>query len=106
MCNFCLQEHYNLVADDPLLGPALLSVKNELMAGQEHTRLVLRLKSGTQHELLPNSCIQQAPSPAKLAKVRNTKLYLALSIGVCLTEVKIIVLEENSDNSLRFYMNA
>jgi RAP1 GTPase activating protein 1 len=66
------------VADDPLLGPALLSVKNELMAGQEHTRLVLRLKSGTQHELLPNSCIQQLPSPAKLAKVRrasNTKTF-------------------------------
>ncbi|XP_059478473.1 rap1 GTPase-activating protein 1 isoform X2 [Neocloeon triangulifer] len=71
---FMGREHYNLVADDPVLGPALLSVKNELMAGQEHTRLVLRLKSGTVHELLPNTCIQQTPNPAKLAKMLNEEI--------------------------------
>ncbi|XP_065341450.1 rap1 GTPase-activating protein 1 isoform X3 [Cloeon dipterum] len=71
---FMGREHYNLVADDPVLGPVLLSVKNELMASQEHTRLVLRLKSGTVHELLPNTCIQQSPNPAKLAKMLNEEI--------------------------------
>lgn len=44
-----LQEHLNFVGNDEALGPVLLSVKSENVAGQEHTRLLLRLKSGTVH---------------------------------------------------------
>jgi RAP1 GTPase activating protein 1 len=64
-----LQEHLNLIGTDENLGPVCLSVKTENVASQEHTRILLRLKTGTMHELVPSSCLSPSPSPARMAKV-------------------------------------
>lgn len=55
------QEHFNFVGTDDQLGPVLLSVKTESLASQEQTRLLLRLRTGTTHELVPSSCATSAP---------------------------------------------
>lgn len=57
----CFQEHLNFVGTDESLGPLLLSVKSENVASQEHMRLLLRLQSGTMHELVPSSVATAAP---------------------------------------------
>lgn len=67
---FVGREHSNWVGVDDALGPLLLSLKVE----QEHARLLLRLRSGTAHELLPSSCLAAHPSPAALAKLLNDGL--------------------------------
>ncbi|XP_049857059.1 rap1 GTPase-activating protein 1 [Schistocerca gregaria] len=67
-------EHVNLVASDDELGPVCLSVKTENVANQEHTRILLRLRTGTMHELVPSSCLGPVPSPAKMAKLLNDQL--------------------------------
>lgn len=59
-----------MVANDEELGPVCLSVKAENVANQEHTRILLRLRTGTMHELVPTSCLSPTPSPAKMAKVK------------------------------------
>lgn len=64
---FVGREHSNWVGVDDALGPMLLSLKVE----QEHARLLLRLRTGTVHELLPSSCMAAHPSPAALAKLLN-----------------------------------
>ncbi|XP_034257132.1 rap1 GTPase-activating protein 1 isoform X3 [Thrips palmi] len=67
---FVGREHSNWVGVDDALGPMLLSLKVE----QEHARLLLRLRTGTVHELLPSSCLAAHPSPAALAKLLNDGL--------------------------------
>lgn len=68
------QEHSNLIGTDENLGPVLLSVKTENVANQEHTRILLRLTSGTMHEIVPTSCLGSSPNPAKMAKLLNDQL--------------------------------
>lgn len=86
-----LQEHLNFLATDEKLGPILLSVKSETVAGHDHWRLILRLRTGTSHELVPVSCLNitsagvsssgpqsnggrdsSVPCPARMAKVKLT----------------------------------
>jgi hypothetical protein len=55
------QEHFNFIGTDDQLGPVLLSVKSESLASQEQTRLLLRLRTGTTHELVPSTCATSAP---------------------------------------------
>lgn len=69
-----LQEHSNLIGSDSSLGPVLISIKTENVASQEHMRILLRLKTGTMHELMPTSCLGPYPSPAKMAKLLNEQL--------------------------------
>ncbi|KAJ4447617.1 hypothetical protein ANN_09624 [Periplaneta americana] len=71
---FLLQEHLNLLGTDETLGPVCLSIKTENVASQEHTRILLRLKTGTMHELVPTSCLSPSPSPARMAKLLNEQL--------------------------------
>ncbi|XP_046405967.1 rap1 GTPase-activating protein 1-like isoform X2 [Ischnura elegans] len=85
---FLGKEHTTLWAEDPLLGPVVLSLKMEMIPlancasspstsnpAQEHVRIVLRTKSGTRHELLPTSdCEGSSLSPAFLARVLNADL--------------------------------
>lgn len=52
----------------------LLSIKTENVANQEHTRILLRLRTGTMHELVPSTCLGQSPSPAKMARLLNDQL--------------------------------
>ncbi|CAG9864973.1 unnamed protein product [Phyllotreta striolata] len=71
---FVGREHSSLIGHDETHGPVLLSIKTENVANQEHTRILLRLRSGTMHEIVPTSCLGSAPSPAKMAKLLNEQL--------------------------------
>ncbi|KAK9885269.1 hypothetical protein WA026_010767 [Henosepilachna vigintioctopunctata] len=71
---FFLQEHSTLIGHDENFGPVLLSVKTENVASQEHTRILLRLRTGTMHEIVPTSCLGSNPTPAKMAKLLNEQL--------------------------------
>ena len=67
---FCLlQEHLNLIGRDPENGPVLVSIKAETVAGQEHWRVLLRLRAGSAHELVPAATLGPNPSPVKMVKV-------------------------------------
>lgn len=68
------REHQNLVGHDDQLGPVLLSIKTENVANQEHIRILLRLKTGTMHEIIPASCIAPNPSPLKMARLLNEQI--------------------------------
>nr|CAH7753264.1 unnamed protein product [Callosobruchus chinensis] len=67
-------EHSSLIGHDEHLGPVLLSIKTENVANQEHTRILLRLRTGTMHEIVPSSCLGPSPNPAKMAKLLNEQL--------------------------------
>lgn len=64
-----MQEHVNLVGRDSENGPILVSMKSETVAGQEHWRVLLRIRSGSTHELVPSINLEPNPSPAKMVKV-------------------------------------
>ncbi|XP_025416500.1 rap1 GTPase-activating protein 1 isoform X4 [Sipha flava] len=66
------REHFNFIGTDDQLGPVLLSVKSESLASQEQTRLLLRLRTGTTHELVPSTCATSAPH--HMAKLLNDQL--------------------------------
>ncbi|XP_043222198.1 rap1 GTPase-activating protein 1-like isoform X2 [Amphibalanus amphitrite] len=72
--HFLGKEHMNWYGEDELLGPLVLSIKPEQISSQEHLRLILRLRSGTCHELVPCSCLGDAPTPARMAKLLNDEL--------------------------------
>ncbi|XP_035908719.1 rap1 GTPase-activating protein 1 isoform X3 [Anopheles stephensi] len=71
---FIAREHSNLVGHDEQLGPVLLSIKSENVANQEHIRILLRLRTGTMHELIPASCLGSSPSPIKMARLLNEQI--------------------------------
>uniref|UniRef100_A0A182NEC5 Rap-GAP domain-containing protein n=1 Tax=Anopheles dirus TaxID=7168 RepID=A0A182NEC5_9DIPT len=71
---FISREHSNLVGHDDALGPVLLSIKSENVANQDHIRILLRLRTGTMHELIPASCLGSSPSPIKMARLLNEQI--------------------------------
>lgn len=71
--SFSLQDHQNFIAQDETLGPVLLSVKHELLAGQDYVRLILRLQTGTLHEVVPATCLNDQASPYRMAKVSTVQ---------------------------------
>lgn len=71
---FVGREHVNLVGRDSENGPVLVSVKAETVAGQEHWRVLLRLRAGSTHELVPSATLGPNPSPAKMVKIINESL--------------------------------
>ncbi|KAL1115649.1 hypothetical protein AAG570_005939 [Ranatra chinensis] len=67
---FCFfQEHCNFVGNDELLGPVVLSVKCE---SADQTRLVLRLRTGTLHQLVSSTSANVPPH--NMAKLLNDQL--------------------------------
>ncbi|CAG0882911.1 unnamed protein product [Cyprideis torosa] len=64
-------EHFNFISTGTSHGPSLLSVKRESISGRSHIRAILRVQSGTQHDLLPASILGDNPGPSKIAKVEN-----------------------------------
>lgn len=68
---FLAREHSNLVGHDDQFGPVLLSIKAENVANLDHVRILLRLRIGTMHELIPVSCMGPHPSPIKMARILN-----------------------------------
>ncbi|XP_076254528.1 rap GTPase activating protein 1 isoform X3 [Rhynchophorus ferrugineus] len=71
---FVGREHSNLIGTDDNFGPVLLSIKTENVAQQEHTRILLRLRPGTKHEIVPSAYLGPNPSPARMAKLLNEEL--------------------------------
>ncbi|XP_041450763.1 rap1 GTPase-activating protein 1 isoform X2 [Drosophila obscura] len=71
---YAAREHSNLVGQDEQLGPVLISIKTENVANQEHMRILLRLRTGTMHELIPVSCLGAQPSPAKMVRLLNEQI--------------------------------
>ncbi|XP_055375676.1 rap1 GTPase-activating protein 1-like isoform X1 [Condylostylus longicornis] len=71
---YMTRDHSNLVGHDDNLGPVLLSIKNENVANQEHIRILLRLRTGTMHEIIPASCLIPNPSPIKMARLLNDQI--------------------------------
>ncbi|XP_060521580.1 rap1 GTPase-activating protein 1 isoform X2 [Cylas formicarius] len=71
---FVGREHSNLIGTDENLGPVLLSFKTENVAQQEHTRILLRLRPGTKHEIVPSAYLGPNPGPARMAKLLNDEL--------------------------------
>ncbi|XP_032591718.1 rap1 GTPase-activating protein 1 isoform X2 [Drosophila grimshawi] len=71
---YAAREHSNLVGHDEQLGPVLISIKTENVANQEHLRILLRLRTGTMHELMPVYCLGAQPSPAKMVRLLNEHL--------------------------------
>jgi len=67
----CPQEHVNLVGRDGENGPVLVSVKAETVAGQEHWRVLLRLRAGSTHDLVPAANLTSNPTPSKMVKVKT-----------------------------------
>lgn len=72
---FLGREHHNFVGEDELLGPVLLSVKTETNNDEEYLRLLLRLRTGTTHDLIPAACANSS-GPYHLAKLLNEQLTL------------------------------
>ncbi|XP_053611065.1 rap1 GTPase-activating protein 1 isoform X4 [Plodia interpunctella] len=69
---FLGKEHINLVGTDEALGPVVMSLKNEHVAGQDHTRILLRLKTETMHGLIPTT--RSSMIPSKMAKMLNDQV--------------------------------
>ncbi|XP_024877168.1 rap1 GTPase-activating protein 1-like isoform X1 [Temnothorax curvispinosus] len=71
---FVGREHVNLVGRDGENGPVLVSVKAETVAGQEHWRVLLRLRAGSTHDLVPATNLSSNPTPSKMVKAINESL--------------------------------
>lgn len=73
---FVGREHSNLVGHDDHVGPVLLSIKTENVANQEHFRILLRLKTGTMHEIIPASCLGSVPNPVRMVQLLNENIII------------------------------
>ena len=76
--HFLGYEHYNFHGIDENLGPVVLSLKTysdqeakkDGEAQEEnHTRIILRLNTGTMHRLVPDSALDDGLSPVKVAQL-------------------------------------
>jgi RAP1 GTPase activating protein 1 len=72
--HFYGREHSNLIGIDDLHGPVLMSIKPESIANQPHLRILLRLKSGTMHEIIPTSCLGDSSTPIKISRLLNDQI--------------------------------
>ncbi|KAM6418064.1 rap1 GTPase-activating protein 1-like isoform 13-T14 [Pluvialis apricaria] len=66
--HFLGKEHQNFYSSDMSLGYLVLSVKYEQIEKQENLRLLLRTRTGTKHDLIPISCLNEFPSAVQMAK--------------------------------------
>ncbi|CAH1774914.1 unnamed protein product [Owenia fusiformis] len=67
--HFLQKEHFNFYGQDDQVGPIVLSVKEETSGNDSITRVILRTKQRTSHEVISNSDPDHSPNPAKLAKM-------------------------------------
>ncbi|XP_067998203.1 rap1 GTPase-activating protein 1-like isoform X6 [Melanerpes formicivorus] len=66
--HFLGKEHQNFYSSDVSLGCLVLSVKYEQIEKQESLRLLLRTRTGTKHDLIPISCLNEFPNAVQMAK--------------------------------------
>ncbi|XP_074751560.1 rap1 GTPase-activating protein 1-like isoform X8 [Athene noctua] len=67
--HFLGKEHQNFYSSDMSLGYLVLSVKYEQSEKQENLRLLLRTRTGTKHDLIPISCLNEFPNAVQMAKL-------------------------------------
>uniref|UniRef100_A0A8D0DKC5 Rap-GAP domain-containing protein n=1 Tax=Salvator merianae TaxID=96440 RepID=A0A8D0DKC5_SALMN len=67
--HFLGKEHQNFYSNDTALGYLVLSVKYEQVEKQDHLRLLLRTRTGTKHDLIPISCLNEFPNAVQMAKL-------------------------------------
>ncbi|XP_077201962.1 rap1 GTPase-activating protein 1-like isoform X4 [Paroedura picta] len=67
--HFLGKEHQNFYANDATLGNLVLSVKYEQVERQDNLRLILRTRTGTKHDLIPISCLNEFPNAVQMAKL-------------------------------------
>ncbi|KAM6096212.1 rap1 GTPase-activating protein 1-like isoform 3-T4 [Chlamydotis macqueenii] len=66
--HFLGKEHQNFYSSDVSLGYLVLSVKYEQIEKQDNLRLLLRTRTGTKHDLIPISCLNEFPNAVQMAK--------------------------------------
>ncbi|KYO46492.1 rap1 GTPase-activating protein 1 isoform A [Alligator mississippiensis] len=66
---FLGKEHQNFYSNDTALGYLILSVKYEQIEKQDNLRLLLRTRTGTKHDLIPISCLNEFPNAVQMAKL-------------------------------------
>merc|ERR1711892_574362 len=69
--HFLQSEHFNFCRTDDMLGPFILSLKyyRQSEGSSNHTRVILRLATGTRHKLVEYEADDQESSPLELAKI-------------------------------------
>ncbi|XP_060092908.1 rap1 GTPase-activating protein 1-like isoform X4 [Heteronotia binoei] len=67
--HFLGKEHQNFYANDATLGNLVLSVKYEQVERHDNLRLILRTRTGTKHDLIPISCLNEFPNAVQMAKL-------------------------------------
>ncbi|KAM6096213.1 rap1 GTPase-activating protein 1-like isoform 4-T5 [Chlamydotis macqueenii] len=67
--HFLGKEHQNFYSSDVSLGYLVLSVKYEQIEKQDNLRLLLRTRTGTKHDLIPISCLNEFPNAVQMAKL-------------------------------------
>ncbi|XP_075295046.1 rap1 GTPase-activating protein 1 isoform X5 [Opisthocomus hoazin] len=67
--HFLGKEHQNFYSSDMSLGYLVLSVKYEQIEKHENLRLLLRTRTGTKHDLIPISCLNEFPNAVQMAKL-------------------------------------
>ncbi|XP_074858043.1 rap1 GTPase-activating protein 1-like isoform X7 [Carettochelys insculpta] len=67
--HFLGKEHQNFYSNDATLGCLILSVKYEQIERQDNLHLLLRTRTGTKHDLIPISCLNEFPNAVQMAKL-------------------------------------
>uniref|UniRef100_A0A8R1DFA1 Rap-GAP domain-containing protein n=2 Tax=Caenorhabditis japonica TaxID=281687 RepID=A0A8R1DFA1_CAEJA len=67
--HFYGREHHDFFANDPIVGPLVLSVRTEVISSCDHFRIILRTRKGTIHEIVSASAVADRPSASRMAKL-------------------------------------
>ncbi|CAB3403741.1 unnamed protein product [Caenorhabditis bovis] len=67
--HFYGREHHDFFANDPAVGPLVLSVRTEVISSCDHFRIILRTRKGTIHEIVSATALADRPSASRMAKL-------------------------------------
>ncbi|EFO99115.1 hypothetical protein CRE_17854 [Caenorhabditis remanei] len=67
--HFYGREHHDFFANDPNIGPLVLSVRTEVISSCDHFRIILRTRKGTIHEIVSATALADRPSASRMAKL-------------------------------------
>ncbi|XP_075759434.1 rap1 GTPase-activating protein 1 isoform X3 [Pelodiscus sinensis] len=73
--HFLGKEHQNFYSNDTTLGYLILSVKYEQTERQDNLYLLLRTRTGTKHDLIPISCLNEFPNAVQMAKTTEEEVF-------------------------------
>lgn len=89
--HFYGREHSNLVGYDENHGPVLMYIKHESIASQPHLRILLRLKVGTMHEVIPTSCLGENATPVQISGLLNDQLQVDSFTPIVCTDASNLI---------------